>query len=98
MKSKLEYPPITGNPRRAREASTDAGIRLSHAHRARGVSDQAGSEQRSKNRRKRPDRRIKVTVKDRALLEEMAAHFGIPMSAVLNMGLMVLAEKHGFIG
>ncbi len=96
MKSKPEYPPITGNPRRAREAPTDAGIRLSHAPRARGVSDQARSEQRGKKRRKRPDRRIKVTVKDRALLEEMAAHFGIPMSAVLNLGLMALAEQHGF--
>jgi len=37
-----------------------------------------------------------VTVKDRALLEEMAAHFGISMSAVLNLGLMALAEQHGF--
>ncbi len=95
MKSKLEYPPITGNPRRAREASTDAGIRLSHAQRATGVSE-ARSEQRGKTRRKRPDGRLKVTVKDRALLEEMAAHFGISMSAVLNLGLMALAEQHGF--
>ncbi len=92
MKSKPSYPPITGNPRRDREAPTDAGIRLSHAQRAR--PDQAHSDQK---RRKRPDRRLKVTVKDRALLEEMAAHFGIPMSAVLNMGLMALAEQHGFI-
>ncbi len=94
MKSSSVYPPITGNPRRDREAPSDAGIRLSHAQRARGVSDQARSDQK---RRKRPDRRLKVTVKDRALLEEMAAHFGIPMSAVLNMGLMALAEQHGFI-
>ncbi len=96
MKSKPAYPPITGNPRRDREAPSDAGIRLSHAQRARGVSDQAGSEQRGKTRRKRPDGRLKVTVKDRALLEEMAAHFGISMSAVLNLGLMALAEQHGF--
>ncbi len=95
MKSSSVYPPITGNPRRDREAPTDAGIRLSHSQRARGGPDQARSDQK---RRKRPDRRLKVTVKDRALLEEMAAHFRIPMSAVLNRGLMALAEKHGFIG
>ncbi len=70
-------------------------MRLSHAPRAMGVSDPA--DQRGKKRRKRPDRRLKVTVKDRALLVEMAEHFGISMSAVLNMGLKALAEQHGFI-
>ena len=97
MKSSSVYPPITGNPRRDREAPTDAGIRLSHAQRARGVSELASSDKRGKNRHKRPDRRLKVTVKERALLEEMATHFGIPMSAVLNMGIPAVAKQHGFI-
>lgn len=84
-----EYPPLSGNPRRHKEAPSDAGMRLSHAHGAE-------AKRRSKKQRGRPDRRLKVTVKDRELLEEMAEYFGVSMSAVLNMGLLALAEKHDF--
>ena len=86
---KSDYPPISGSPRRRKEAPSDAGMRLS---RVQGPE----AKRRSTKPRRRPDRRLKVTVKDRELLEEMAEYFRISMSAVLNMGLLALAEKHDF--
>lgn len=88
MKSRQSYPPIKGNPRRNREASSDAGVKLSNAHPA--------SQRQPSKRPKKPDQRLKVTLKDRELIEELSDHFGISMSAVLNLGLIALAEKHGF--
>ena len=39
--------------------------------------------------------RLKVTVKNRALLEDLATHFGVSRSAVMNMGLVALAREQG---
>ena len=91
---KSDYPPIKGNPRRDKEAPTDAGIQLRRPGSSKPRST-AGTRQGPKKRR--PDKRLKVTVKNRELLEQMSEYFGLSMSSVMNMGLAALAEKHGFV-